>query len=96
METYTTTQQQRLENAQKRVKKVKDFYYHAIVYVLVNIVIIGGNIYTGLDKMISYEPYTTAIFWGFGLLAHGISVFAPPFILGKDWEEKQIQKYMNS
>ena len=33
-------------------------------------------------------------FWGIGLVAHGLSVFVPQFVLGKDWEERKIRELM--
>jgi hypothetical protein len=41
------------------------------------------------------DNYWTAIFWGIGLLAHGISVFSPNVFFGKDWEEKIIRELMD-
>lgn len=43
METYKTTQEQKLENARKHVKRIKGFYTHALVFVLVNVFIIFSN-----------------------------------------------------
>ena len=36
------------------------------------------------------DGYMTALFWGFGLLAHNVC-FAPDFILGNNWEERKIK-----
>lgn len=94
METYTLTQQEKLENAQKAVKKVKGFYTHALVYVCVNIFIIGSCAVENINNLFQLETYMTAIFWGFGLLAHGLSVFVPNFIFGKNWEERKIKELM--
>lgn len=86
----------RYEQALKRVKKIKSFYTHAAVYVVINIMIFIVNI-QNLNVGESYfqwENFSTAIFWGIGLLAHGLSTFGPHWILGKNWEENKIKEYM--
>lgn len=92
----TSNEQIQYENALKRVKKVKGFYSHLIVYIVINIMIIIVNI-RGLDKGESYfqlENFFTAFFWGIGLLTHGLSVFLPNIVLGKNWEERKIKELM--
>jgi hypothetical protein len=60
--------------AEARVKKLKALYIHAVVYVLVNLFIIAGNVQSGL-LLTDMKNYWTPIFWGIGLLVHTISVF---------------------
>ncbi|MFD2908060.1 2TM domain-containing protein [Flavobacterium ardleyense] len=84
------------EQALKRVKRIKSFYTHALVYLVINAMIVILNI-QNLKEGESYfkiENFVTLFFWGIGLLAHGLSVFLPNFILGKDWEEKKIREFM--
>ena len=76
------------QEALKRVKKIKGFYTHAIVYVFVNIMIVFLNV-KNLDPGETYfqfKNFMTAFFWGIGLLAHGLSVFVPNWIMGQNWE----------
>lgn len=80
--------------AKQRVKRMKGFYIHATVYVLVNLFIITQSIQSG-EKPDSMNNYWTAIFWGIGLLAHGLSVFGPNIFLGKDWEERKTRELMD-
>lgn len=82
METYNTTNT-KLEEAKRAVKKIKGFYIHAIVYICVNLFIIVSNSIESNQGFADADGYMTALFWGFGLLAHGVSVFAPSFIFGK-------------
>lgn len=79
--------------AQKRVKKLKGFYIHAIVYVLVNLFLIARNIQQG-HSFYDIDVYWTAIFWGIGLLGHSSSIFLPGLFLGKDWEQNKIRELM--
>lgn len=86
----------RYQEALKRVKKIKGFYTHAAVYVVINIIIVIANI-QNLNPGESYfqlKNFSTAFFWGIGLTAHGFSVFLPNWILGQDWEERKIKEFM--
>ena len=47
--------------AQNRVKKLKGFYIHAIVYVLVNLFILAQNVESG-ESIANLNNYWTAIF----------------------------------
>lgn len=60
--------------AKKRVKTIKGFYIHATVYVVVNIFLIFINVKSDSDPL-NINNFWTAIFWGIGLAAHGLSVF---------------------
>lgn len=83
--------------AKKRVKKLKGFYIHLTIYVLVNLMIVLIN-YQDLKPGESYfklENFITLFFWGIGLLAHAMSVFVPQFVLGKNWEERKIRELMD-
>lgn len=84
------------QEAIKRVKKLKGFYTHTIVYILVNILIFFLNV-NNLEQGESYfqfKNFMTAFFWGIGLLVHALSTFLPYFILGKDWEARKIKELM--
>lgn len=86
-------------NAKKRVKQVKGFYIHTLVFVLVNAFIIMMKVINGQhvagEPQIKISQFLTIIIWGVGLVAHGLSVFLPNFILGKNWEEKKIRELMD-
>ena len=89
--------------AKKRVKDIKGFYIHAIVFVLVNIfissIIIFGITSSGDSfsyAITNFGVYSTWIFWGIGLFFHWLGVFGvKSFGLGKDWEERKIREYMD-
>ena len=84
------------EEAVKKVKKLKGFYTHAIVYVVINIMVFivnTQNLAPG-ESYFQFTNFLTAFFWGIGLLAHAMSTFIPYFILGKDWEERKIKQLM--
>ena len=86
----------RYEEAVKKVKKLKGFYTHAIVYLVINIMFVIVNV-QNLEPGESYfqfKNFITAFFWGIGLLTHAMGTFIPYFILGKDWEEHKIKQLM--
>jgi hypothetical protein len=83
--------------AYKRVKRIKGFYVHLMVYVLVNIAIIFNHYFEqeNYNALLHWQTYITAFFWGIGLVAHGFSVFASELFFGDNWEEKKIREFMN-
>ena len=93
----TPQEQTNYDNALKRVGKIKRFYKHLFVYIVVNVILFIFNTQQ-LDQGESYFQYknfATAFFWGIGLLAHAASVFVPTFFLGKDWEERKIKQLLD-
>ncbi len=84
----------RYEHAKERVKRIKSFYIHATVYVLVNLFLIASNVQNG-ERLDNINIYWTPIVWGVGLIAHGAAVFLPGVFLGSDWEEKKIRELMD-
>ena len=84
------------QQALVRVKKIKGFYTHLVLYVIVNLMIVILNI-QDLDQGESYfqwRNFTTLFFWGIGLISHALSTFIPNFIFGKNWEDKKIKEFM--
>ena len=87
----------RYELAYKRVKRIKGFYVHTLVYVLVNAYIIVSSYSKndmGADFFFRWETFSTAFFWGIGLMAHGLSVFGRNLFFSADWEERKIKEFM--
>ncbi|UUC45332.1 2TM domain-containing protein [Flavobacterium cerinum] len=87
----------RYEAAVRRVKRIKGFYTHLLVYLLVNAFIVFLNI-QDMKEGESYfqiKNFFTAICWGIGLLAHGIRVFGYDLFFGQNWENRKIREYMD-
>jgi 2TM domain len=88
---------ERYNLAYKRVKRIKGFYVHALVYVLVNLFIILSS-YNKISfdsaDFFRWETFSTAFLWGIGLTAHGLSVFGRNIFFGQNWEEKKIKELM--
>lgn len=83
--------------AVRRVKRIKGFYTHALIYLVINIMIVIVNIQnlSEGESYFQFHNFFTAFFWGIGLLAHGLSVFLPGMILGNNWEERKIRELMD-
>lgn len=80
--------------AEKRLKAVKGFYWHAFWYVIVNIfliIVISSN----NDSFWHFGTFSTAIFWGIGLGFHALGVFGKHLIFSKSWEDRKIKEYMD-
>ncbi|WP_339660221.1 2TM domain-containing protein [uncultured Polaribacter sp.] len=96
------TQEQSYLRAKKRVKAIKGFYVHLVVFVLVNIFISGIIIfglmqsgYSFYDAITNFGVISTWLFWGIGLVFHWLGVFGFQSLgLGKDWEERKIKEMM--
>jgi hypothetical protein len=81
------------QQALKRVKRIKGFYSHLVVYVVINVLLLIVN-YKSSSEGWRWEMFITPFFWGIGVLAHALSVFLPTILMGKDWEERKIKELM--
>lgn len=87
--------------AYTKVKRLRRFYSHLRIYLIVNFIIIIANLNRHIftldiqqSGLLQWETYSTAFFWGIGLAAHAASVFGRDFFFSEDWEQRKIQKYM--
>lgn len=86
--------------ARKRVAELKGFYVHATVYILVNLFLTIASVSTlitngkSLSQISYFELFLTPFFWGIGLAFHAAKVFGYNPFFGKDWETRQIKKFM--
>lgn len=97
MENYN---EEKYKKAKKRVKEVKDFYTHLVVYITINLILIIINLgvfqsgFTDI-KIPKWPMFTTPFFWGIGLFFHALHVFKDSFKIFKDWENRKIKEYMD-
>ncbi|NHF59455.1 2TM domain-containing protein [Flavobacteriaceae bacterium TP-CH-4] len=97
METNNKSKQER---AMEKVRELKGFYIHLTVYLIVNSFISVSKMIRNLGNG---ESFTEAFWdlgtffvwlaWGIGLAFHAAKVFGFS-VFSKDWEERQIQKYI--
>ena len=87
--------------ALERVDRLRNFYYHASVYLVVNLVISVYKVIRNLNQgetfseaFLDLNTFIVWLLWGIGLALHAFSVFGLPLLLGRNWEERKIEKYM--
>ncbi len=83
--------------AKNKVEKLKSFYNHLGIYVIVNLVITGFKVSNHLESwdsfindLLSIDVLSVWVIWGLVLLIHFISL-----IFGQGWEERKIEELMN-
>ena len=88
--------------ALERVDRLRGFYYHAMVYIIINLVISVYKVLRNLNYGETFEEaffdlntFIVWLFWGIGLALHAFSVFGLPLLLGRNWEARKIEEYMN-
>lgn len=95
------------EKAKKRVEELKQFYSHVRVYILVNILLLllkGEFIdfFTGKTEeidpnflyWIDLNVIITPVLWGIALLIHGLYAYRYKFGFIRNWEQRQIQRFL--
>ncbi|WP_282162754.1 2TM domain-containing protein [Ulvibacterium marinum] len=87
--------------AKKRVEELKGFYWHLASYVVVNLFISTMKIVRDMgdgeafgETFWDFGTFAVWFFWGIGLAFHAMKVFSYNPFFSKEWEERQIQKYM--
>ncbi len=96
--TMENNDQIQYKKAQKRVKEIKGFYFHLMIFIVINIFILI-NIFIANDynseEFWRIESFFTIIFWGVGLLIHASAVFNHSYLWGKNWEERKIKELLD-
>jgi len=83
---------EKYEEAKRRVKELKDFYRNLITYTVINVLLIIINLITSPGSL---WFYWVTIFWGIGVLLHASKVFIlKGKFLGEEWEKKKIKEIM--
>lgn len=88
--------------ARHRIERLRKFYFHLIIYFIVNIIISGFKINRNLNRGESFsealwdlDTFIVWIIWGIIIVIQTISVFGLPYILGRNWEEEKIKQFMD-
>lgn len=92
-------QLQLIENAQKRIKQKKNLYVHFVVFLIGAVFLILANTVLGIGKTVMFFNLNWFVYailaWLFLFLYHAFNVFITNRFMGKDWEQKQLQKLVN-
>lgn len=81
--------EERYRSAHDQAGRLAGLYRHALVYVLVNLLLIGINLLTGIGTLWCVWPL---LGWGLGLAIHAAGVFGNDRFLGADWQERKARE----
>jgi hypothetical protein len=84
-------EEKRYEMARKKVEELKGFYVHFGIYLVMSVVFVYLNF---ISSSFPWSIFPIAG-WGLGVLGHASEVFDWNPFFNKQWEERQIRKYMN-
>jgi hypothetical protein len=79
-------QDERYQEAKRRVEAKKGFYVHAFFFVVLNAIFLAA---------VGWDFLWATVFWGIGLVLHGASVFFSGSDWVKRWENHAIQKELD-
>jgi hypothetical protein len=79
-------QDDRYQEAKRRVEAKKGFYVHAFFFVVLNAIFLA---------VVGWDFLWATVFWGLGLVLHGASVFFSGSDWVKRWEHRAIQKELD-
>lgn len=89
------------KRAKKKVAEIKGFYIHLFVFIVINLFITVKNVIGSLqdgktfwEAFWDFGNFVVWILWGTGLLTHAIYALDYNPFFSKEWEERQIKKYM--
>ena len=101
MKNYGQDKEGKYLRAKSKVDRIRGFYGHLLAYLIVNTVITTMKVTRNLnngesfnESFFEFSTFALWFFWGIGLAIHAFATFGIDYILGKNWEEKRIQKYM--
>ncbi|SDG70216.1 2TM domain-containing protein [Psychroflexus sediminis] len=84
------------ENAHQRVKQKKKLMTHVVIFIAGAVIFIVLNVLIGYKsdfRPLGMDWFVTAILiWLFFLIIHAINVFMVNKLMGKEWEEKQMNR----
>jgi hypothetical protein len=88
---YAPSDEQLYQEAKKKAREIKSFYYNLTCYCIVIPILIYVNL--------TYSPeflwfFFSMIGWGIGLAAHGMGAFGYTPFLGKDWEQRKFNELL--
>ena len=85
-----------IQNAQQRVKQKKRLYIHFVIFLIGSVFLILANTVLGIGKNVKLFEIDWFVFailaWLFLLLYHTFNVFITNKFMGKEWEQKQLDK----
>jgi uncharacterized membrane protein (DUF485 family) len=89
-------QRELYENARRRTLKKKRLFLHFVIFLVGAVLLIVLNVVIGFREEfmpLGYNWFVWAILiWTFFFLIHVINVFITSSFMGKEWEQRQMEK----
>ncbi len=94
----TGIEEQARERARKRVRELRDFFGHLLIYVFVNTILVivdiadgsaGGDTFIGLNW-----AYWPIIGWGLFVMVHALQVFVLGGRAADRYEQRKVDEYL--
>ncbi|XLS28000.1 2TM domain-containing protein [Flavobacteriaceae bacterium M23B6Z8] len=85
------------EKARERVKKIKGYYVHIAIFIVINsFILVNAYIRSTYveESFWQWSTFTTLIIWGIGLGFHTYGVFGQQLLFSKEWEERKLKQFM--
>jgi transcriptional regulator with XRE-family HTH domain len=77
------------EEAFRYVSKLRGFYLHLFRYIVVVLLLLAINLIVSPQRMWVFWVIGG---WGLGIALHAFRVFRPDWLLGPQWERRQVEK----
>ncbi|MBC3847199.1 2TM domain-containing protein [Winogradskyella echinorum] len=90
-------ERQILENAKKKVRRVKLFYLHLALY-FIGIALLIYNLFIVEDeyaKVITGLNISIIVLWTIVIIVQAWVVFKGKLLFNKSWEDKKIEEYLD-
>lgn len=90
-------QEKQLENVKNQVKKIKIFYLHLALYIIV-VALIALNFYVmqgPYTRVITGLNISVLVFWTVFISIHAWRVFKGKILFRKSWEDRKIEEIIN-
>jgi transcriptional regulator with XRE-family HTH domain len=87
--TNTQTAQERI--AFKQAQRLRGYYLHLLMYLVINAGCIAINLFTNPDQLWFVG---LSLFWGIGLLVHTLTIFVFDKYFTGEWELAQVEKHL--
>ncbi|MGR7812411.1 dihydrofolate reductase [Lacinutrix undariae] len=85
-----------IKNAQKRIKQKKSLYVHFVIFLIGAVFLILANTVLGIGETVMFLGLNWFVYailaWLFLFIYHAFNVFITNRFMGKDWEQKQLDK----
>jgi hypothetical protein len=81
-----------LAYAQKKVARIKDFYRHLFLFLIINVLVLG--VVWLLDWYLWYTFIFFTCVWGMSIVIQALFAYGYNPLMGKNWEQRQLEKIL--